>query len=64
MRDFTSEVQRCTDWRVLHQLLAEIESEISFLEDQSYLEARQQDRLYTLQLLLQYGEHKLAQLLG
>jgi hypothetical protein len=63
MRDFRLEIDRCTDFAVLSELLEEISIEIDRAYDESYEEDSLLTYVHDLELLMRYGEYKLGQML-
>ena len=63
MRDFGQEIDRCTDWGVLSDLLEELSDEIDRAYDDPTEDPSLFDAIHDLELLLRYGEQKLERML-
>lgn len=63
MRDFKDEIDRCSDWALLSQILDDISAEIEHIYDDPAEDPTLMESVHDLQLLRRYAENKLERML-
>jgi hypothetical protein len=64
MRDFKHEIDETDDVHQLRSILAEVNEAVDHLLEMSYEGDAAERRAHELQLIIEYGEHKLDKLLA
>ncbi len=64
MKNYKQAIDRCNEANTLREVLGELADEIDALDNMPYEEASHLNRIHDLELLLRYGEQKLAKLLA